>query len=43
MAIKPATVEEYVAAAPEDRRAGLEELRRVVVAAALRDRGTQSL
>ncbi len=34
MATKPATVAEYVAAAPEDRRAGLEDLRRTVTAAA---------
>ncbi len=31
---KPATVAEYVVAAPEDRRAGLEEFRRTVMAAA---------
>ena len=31
---KPATVDEYLAAAPEDRRAGLEALRRTVTAAA---------
>jgi uncharacterized protein YdhG (YjbR/CyaY superfamily) len=31
---KPATVADYLAAAPEDRRPGLEDLRRTVVAAA---------
>lgn len=31
---KPATVEEYIAAAPEDRRSGLEALRRTVVTTA---------
>jgi uncharacterized protein YdhG (YjbR/CyaY superfamily) len=34
MAIKHETVEAYVAAAPEDRRADLEDLRRTVIAAA---------
>jgi uncharacterized protein YdhG (YjbR/CyaY superfamily) len=34
MALKPATVAEYVAAFPEDRRAGIEDLRRTVTAAA---------
>jgi uncharacterized protein YdhG (YjbR/CyaY superfamily) len=32
--MKPATVAEYLAAAPEDRRAGIEDLRRTVTAAA---------
>ena len=31
---KPTSVEAYIAAAPEDRRAGLEDLRRIVTAAA---------
>jgi uncharacterized protein YdhG (YjbR/CyaY superfamily) len=31
---KPASVEEYLAATPDDRRAGLEDLRRTVTAAA---------
>lgn len=31
---RPATVEEYITTVPEDRRAGLEALRRTVVAAA---------
>jgi uncharacterized protein YdhG (YjbR/CyaY superfamily) len=31
---KPASVEAYLAAAPDDRRAGLEDLRRTVTAAA---------
>ncbi len=31
---KPTTVAEYLAAAPEDRRTGLEDLRRTVIAAA---------
>jgi uncharacterized protein YdhG (YjbR/CyaY superfamily) len=34
MTDKPATVEAYVASAPEDRRAGLEALRRTVAEAA---------
>jgi uncharacterized protein YdhG (YjbR/CyaY superfamily) len=34
MPIKPATVAEYIAAAPEDRRAGIEDLRRTVTEAA---------
>jgi len=34
MPSKPATVAEYLAAAPEDRRTGIEDLRRTVVAAA---------
>jgi uncharacterized protein YdhG (YjbR/CyaY superfamily) len=34
MATRPATVAEYLAALPEDRRAALEDLRRTVAAAA---------
>ncbi|HYO42969.1 MAG TPA: DUF1801 domain-containing protein [Candidatus Limnocylindrales bacterium] len=34
MATKPATVAEYLATAPEDRHAGIEDLRRTVTAAA---------
>jgi uncharacterized protein YdhG (YjbR/CyaY superfamily) len=34
MTAKPASVDEYIAAAPEDRRAGLEDLRRTVARAA---------
>jgi uncharacterized protein YdhG (YjbR/CyaY superfamily) len=34
MTAKPASVDEYIGAAPEDRRAGLEDLRRTVARAA---------
>jgi uncharacterized protein YdhG (YjbR/CyaY superfamily) len=34
MTTKPATVAEYLTAAPEDRRSGIEDLRRTIAAAA---------